>query len=84
MSVLTEYNEELHLKNVHKEGFDKGYDKGFDSGFDEGSNNRAMRSYLNSIDKDIPHEKAMKIAEITEEQAKYAEQHRDEILKDNK
>ena len=74
MSVLTEYNEELHLKNVHKEGFDEGFDKG--------SDNRAMRSYLNSIDMNIPREKAIKIAEITEEQAKYAEQHRDEILKD--
>ena len=76
MSVLTEYNEELHLKNVHKEGFDEGFDKG--------SDNRAMRSYLNSIDKGLSREDAMEIAEITEEQAKYAEQHRDEILKDNK
>ncbi len=30
MSILSEYNEELHLKNVRNEGYDEGYDNGYD------------------------------------------------------
>ena len=30
--VLTEYNEELHLKNVRECGYEEGYDSGFDQG----------------------------------------------------
>ena len=34
--VLTEYNEELHLKNVRECGYEEGYDNGYDSGLDQG------------------------------------------------
>ena len=34
--VLTEYNEELHLKNVRECGYEEGYDNGYGSGLDQG------------------------------------------------
>ena len=34
--VLTEYNEELHLKNVREWGYEEGYDNGYDSGLNQG------------------------------------------------
>lgn len=34
--VLTEYNEELHLKNVRECGYEAGYGNGFDNGLNQG------------------------------------------------
>ncbi len=34
--VLTEYNEELHLKNVRECGYEEGYNNGYSDGYDDG------------------------------------------------
>ena len=37
--VLTEYNEELHLKNVRECGYEEGYDNGYGNGYGNGYDN---------------------------------------------
>lgn len=34
--ILTEYNEELHMKNERKIAIEEGYKEGYDSGYDSG------------------------------------------------
>jgi len=44
--VLTEYNEELHLKNVWECGYEEGYNNGYSDGYGSGLNQGRMQIEL--------------------------------------
>jgi flagellar biosynthesis/type III secretory pathway protein FliH len=56
---MWDYNEELHLKNVKKEGYDEGYDTGYD--------NAAIAIFNNLINKGHSKEEAMELTGVTED-----------------
>ena len=58
--VLTEYNEELHLKNVRECGYEEGYDNGYDSGLDQG---RKLKEIYKAVVKAAPEYDLEKIKE---------------------
>lgn len=47
--VLTEYNEELHLKNVSECGYEEGYDNGYDSGYGSGLDQGRMQNQIELV-----------------------------------
>ena len=49
--VLTEYNEELHLKNVRECGYEEGYDNGYDSGLDQGRKQKEVDLIIKKVRK---------------------------------
>ena len=49
--VLTEYNEELHLKNVRECGYEEGYDNGYDSGLDQGRRQKEIDLIVKKVRK---------------------------------
>lgn len=51
--VLTEYNEELHLKNVRECGYEEGYDNGYDSGYGSGLDQGRMQNQIELVIKKV-------------------------------
>ena len=51
--VLTEYNEELHLKNVRECGYEEGYDNGYDSGYGSGLDQGRIQNQIELVIKKV-------------------------------
>ena len=51
--ILTEYNEELHLKNVRECGYEEGYDNGYDSGYGSGLDQGRMQNQIELVIKKV-------------------------------
>lgn len=68
--VLTEYNEELHLKNVRECGYEEGYDNGYDSGLDQGRRQKEVDLIIKKVRKGQSLEQIADALETSEDQLK--------------
>lgn len=68
--VLTEYNEELHLKNVRECGYEEGYDNGYDSGLDQGRKQKEIDLIIKKVRKGQSLEQIADALETSEDQLK--------------
>ena len=68
--VLTEYNEELHLKNVRECGYEEGYDNGYDSGLDQGRKQKEVDLIIKKVRKGQSLEQIADALETSKEQLK--------------
>ena len=68
--VLTEYNEELHLKNVRECGYEEGYDNGYGSGLDQGRMQNQIELVIKKVRKGQSLEQIADALETSEDQLK--------------
>mgnify|MGYP004649988635 CR=1 FL=1 len=68
--VLTEYNEELHLKNVRECGYEEGYDNGYGSGLDQGRMQNQIELVIKKVRKGQSLEQSADALETSEDQLK--------------
>ena len=68
--VLTEYNEELHLKNVQECGYEEGYDNGYDSGLDQGRKQKEVDLIIKKVRKGQSLEQIADALETSSDQLK--------------
>ena len=68
--VLTEYNEELHLKNVRECGYEEGYDNGYGSGLDQGRMQYQIELVIKKVRKGQSLEQIADALETSEDQLK--------------
>ena len=72
--VLTEYNEELQLKNVrdcgYEDGYDNGYDSGYGSGLDQGRIQNQIELVIKKVRKGQSLEQIADALETSEDQLK--------------
>ena len=68
--VLTEYNEELHLKNVRECGYEEGYDSGYGSGLDQGRMQNQIELVIKKVRKGQSLERIADALETSEDQLK--------------
>ena len=68
--VLTEYNEELHLKNVRECGYEEGYDNGYGSGLDQGRMQYQIELVIKKVRKGQSLERIADALETSEDQLK--------------
>ena len=68
--VLTEYNEELHLKNVRECGYEEGYDNGYGNGLDHGRMQNQIELVIKKVRKGQSLEQIAEALETSENQLK--------------